>query len=170
MTNSPGPRGIDASIRLRSQALVTDVADTFDGNDMFKVVGYEMTREAARQVYEDSGVDPLDIPVVELHDCFATNELITYEGLGLTPPRAQRRSSCLPATTPMAAAWSPTLPVVSCRKDILSAPPVWPSAPSSCGSCAARPGDRQVDGAKLALQHNIGLGGAAVVSLYEKVS
>ena len=50
-----------------------------------QLVGYDMAQEAARQVYEKSGVDPADIPVVELHDCFTTNELISYEALGLTP-------------------------------------------------------------------------------------
>jgi len=42
-----------------------------------------MTRRAAREVYEDSGLEPKDFQVVELHDCFTTNELLTFEGLGL---------------------------------------------------------------------------------------
>ena len=49
---------------------------------MMQVVGYDMTNEAARQVYEQAGIGPEDVDVVELHDCFAHNELITYEGLG----------------------------------------------------------------------------------------
>lgn len=48
-----------------------------------RLVGYDMTASAARQVYEAAGVDPHDIPVVELHDCFTTTEVISYEVLGL---------------------------------------------------------------------------------------
>ncbi|MEV8195326.1 MULTISPECIES: lipid-transfer protein [Rhodococcus] len=162
-------KGIDASIRLRSQALVTDVADTFDGNDMFKVVGYEMTREAARQVYEDSGVDPLDIPVVELHDCFATNELITYEGLGLTPEGTAEKFVLAGDNTYGGRV------VTNPSGGLLSkGHPLGATGLAQCAELVwqlrGQAGDRQVDGAKLALQHNIGLGGAAVVSLYEKVS
>ena len=48
-----------------------------------KLVGYDMSKKCADKVYADSGVSPKDVQVVELHDCFAANELITYEGLGL---------------------------------------------------------------------------------------
>jgi sterol carrier protein 2 len=71
---------------------------------MMRVVGYDMAAEAAQAVYEKAGIGPMDIKVVELHDCFAQNELITYEGLGLCA-KAARRSSSTTATTPMAAAY-----------------------------------------------------------------
>lgn len=76
--------GIDSRVIIRSQAMATDTPSSFDG-DLMNAVGFEMTVSAATQVYEDAGIDPYDIPVVELHDCFATNELICYEALGLTP-------------------------------------------------------------------------------------
>ncbi|MGQ4600639.1 thiolase C-terminal domain-containing protein [Nocardia sp. R6R-6] len=162
-------KGLDASIRLRSQALVTDVAGTFDDNDMMKVVGYEMTREAARQVYEDSGVDPLDIPVVELHDCFATNELITYEGLGLTPEGTAEKFVLAGDNTYGGRV------VTNPSGGLLSkGHPLGATGLAQCAELVwqlrGQAGDRQVEGATLALQHNIGLGGAAVVSLYEKIS
>lgn len=79
-------RGLNADVAIRAQAMTTDFASTFDGHDMRKVVGYDLSKAAADAVYEASGVDPLDIRVVELHDCFTTNELLSYEALGLTPP------------------------------------------------------------------------------------
>ena len=75
--------GVRAPIRIRAQAMTTDRPVTFDARDMRQVVGYDMARAAAEQVYEDAGIGPDDVDVVELHDCFAQNELLTYEALGL---------------------------------------------------------------------------------------
>ena len=67
-----------------------------------KLVGYDMTKEAAKRVYEQSGFGPESVDVVELHDCFSANELITYEALGLAragqallaePVRQRRRDA-----------------------------------------------------------------------------
>ncbi len=65
--------------------MTTDFASTFDEKSMIKMVGSDMTKDAARQVYEQAGIGPQDVDVVELHDCFSANELITYEALGLCP-------------------------------------------------------------------------------------
>jgi len=78
-------RGLRADVVIAGQAMTTDRPGTFDSNDMMRLVGYDMSREAANKVYEQTGVGPDDLDVVELHDCFAHNELITYEGLGLCP-------------------------------------------------------------------------------------
>src|SRR5690606_2175467 len=75
--------GLDRTVRIRAQAMGTDTTATFDSDDMREVVGFGMARRTARQVYEASGVDPADLDVVELHDCFAQNELLTYEALEL---------------------------------------------------------------------------------------
>ena len=75
--------GLDKTVRIAAQAMTTDTASTFEARDMMQVVGLDMTRSAAGAVYEAAGVGPDDLDVVELHDCFAHNELITYEGLGL---------------------------------------------------------------------------------------
>src|SRR5205807_1426368 len=66
------------------QAMATDTPSTFDGS-MITLVGAEMTRGAARQVYEQSGYGPEDVQVIELHDCFSANEILTYEALRLCP-------------------------------------------------------------------------------------
>ena len=74
---------IDASVKILAQSMTTDYESTFAEKDMMQLVGYDMTKEAARDVYSQTGVDVQDVDVVELHDCFAHNELITYEALGL---------------------------------------------------------------------------------------
>ena len=50
---------------------------------MIKMVGYDMAKSAAKKLYEQAGVGPDDVDVVELHDCFTANELLTYEAIGL---------------------------------------------------------------------------------------
>lgn len=161
-------KGIDATIRLKAQSLVTDVAGTFDTTDMMRVAGYDMTARAASQVYEAAGVDPLDIPVVELHDCFATNEVITYEGLGLTPEGTAEKFILDGDNTYGGRV------VTNPSGGLLSkGHPLGATGLAQCAELVwqlrGQAGERQVDGARLGLQHNLGLGGACVVSLYEKV-
>src|SRR3954462_7314349 len=74
----------DQAIEIAGQAMVTDLSSTFaDDTDCIKIVGYDMSKEAARRAYEEAQLGPEDVDVVELHDCFSANELITYEALGL---------------------------------------------------------------------------------------
>jgi sterol carrier protein 2 len=161
--------GIDPSIRIRAQAMATDVAGTFDGADMMKAAGYDMTRAAANEVYEASGVDPKDVKVVELHDCFTANELISYEGLGLTDEGTAERFILDGQNTYGGQV------VVNPSGGLLSkGHPLGATGLAQCAELVwqlrGQAGDRQVENATLALQHNIGLGGAAVVTLYEKVA
>src|SRR3989304_787132 len=79
------PAREDKAIEIIGQAMVTDTADTFERKSSITLIGSEMTRLAARQVYERTGLGPEDGDVIELHDCFSANELITYEALGLCP-------------------------------------------------------------------------------------
>ena len=78
-------------VSIVSQALTTDNQSAFQDGDMRQVVGYDMTERAAQAVYEIAGIGPEDVDVVELHDCFTANELISYEALGLTPPGTAER-------------------------------------------------------------------------------
>ena len=73
------------AVEILGMAMATDLPSTFDEKSMIKLVGFDLTRKAARKVYEQSGLGPENVDVVELHDCFSCNELITYEGLGLCP-------------------------------------------------------------------------------------
>jgi acetyl-CoA acetyltransferase len=162
-------RGLDATVRLRAQSLVTDLPGAFDSGDMMRVVGYDMTVKAAGQVYEAAGVGPEDIPVVELHDCFTTNELITYEGLGLTPEGTAEKFVLDGQNTYGGRV------VTNPSGGLLSkGHPLGATGLAQCAELVwqlrGQAGPRQVEGARLGLQHNLGLGGACVVSLYEKVA
>jgi len=124
-----------------------------------------MTKRAAQQVYEKSGLGPEDVDVIELHDCFSANEMITYEALGLRPEGMAGELVDEGATT-YGGQW-----VVNPSGGLISKG--HPLGATGLAQCAelnwqlrGQSGARQVDGAKVALQHNIGLGGAAVVTIY----
>jgi len=157
--------GLDASVEIVAQAMTTDFADTFEGQSMMKVIGYDMTKAAARQVYEAAGVGPADIDVVELHDCFTPNELISYEALGLCPEGgAERYIRDGDNTYGGSHVTNPSGGLLS------KGHPLGATGLAQCYELSHQlRGDadkRQVDGARYGLQHNLGLGGACVVTLY----
>ncbi|MCP3729740.1 lipid-transfer protein [Sphingomonas sp. MG17] len=167
---SPGfaaKHGLRADVEIAAQAMTTDYAATFDGGSMMSVVGYEMTREAARSVYAQAGVGPDDIQAVELHDCFTANELISYEALGLCPEggaeayiRDGRNSYGGDHVT------NPSGGLLS------KGHPLGATGLAQCyeltNQLRGTADARQVEGMKFSLQHNLGLGGACVVTLYGK--
>lgn len=160
--------GLDRSVRIRAQAMTTDSPATFEQRDMREVVGYSMARAAADQVYRSAGVGPEDLDVVELHDCFAQNELITYEALGLCPEGgAQRFVEDGDNTYGGRVVTNPSGGLLS------KGHPLGATGLAQCTELVQQlrgsAGARQVPGARLALQHNLGLGGACVVTLYERV-
>ncbi|MDZ4269712.1 MAG: lipid-transfer protein [Mycobacterium sp.] len=160
--------GLRVEVAIKAQAMTTDGPSTFTG-DMIKVVGYDMAKAAADRVYEDSGVAPEDIRVVELHDCFTANELITYEALGLTPVGTAEKFILDGDNTYGGRV------VTNPSGGLLSkGHPLGATGLAQCAELVwqlrGRADARQVDDVTVALQHNIGLGGAAVVTLYEKVS
>lgn len=160
--------GLDTSVVIKAQAMTTDTPSTFETDDMMRVVGYDMTAAAAKQVYEAAGVGPEDLDVVELHDCFTANELITYEGLGLTPEGTAERFIVDGDNTYGGRV------VTNPSGGLLSkGHPLGATGLAQCyelvSQLRGRAEQRQVEGARLALQHNLGLGGACVVTLYEKV-
>ena len=157
--------GLDTRVEILAQSLTTDGADAFSNHSMMSVVGYDMSKAAADAVYESAGVSPDDVDVVELHDCFTPNELISYEALGLTPEGTAERYIRDGQNTYGGAH------VVNPSGGLLSkGHPLGATGLAQCyeltqqlrGSAEAR----QVEGARLGLQHNIGLGGACVVTLY----
>jgi len=159
-------RSLNATVKIKAQAMTTDYASTFEAQDMMQVVGYDMTAAAAKQVQEASGIFIDDVDVVELHDCFAHNELITYEGLGLTPEgTAQKFIADGDNTYGGKFVTNPSGGLLS------KGHPLGATGLAQCyelthqlrGTADAR----QVDGARTALQHNLGLGGACVVTLYQ---
>ncbi|HRP77735.1 MAG TPA: lipid-transfer protein [Aquamicrobium sp.] len=159
--------GLNADVRIAAQAMTTDTPSTFEARDMMQVVGCDMTREAARQVYEAAGIGPRDIPVVELHDCFAHNELITYEGLGLCGEgEAEKFIMDADNTYGGRVVTNPSGGLLS------KGHPLGATGLAQCYELTRQlrgtAGSTQVEGARHALQHNLGLGGACVVTLYER--
>ncbi len=159
--------GLDRSVRIRAQAMTTDTNKTFEARDMREVVGFSMAKEAARQVYEQAGVGPQDVDVVELHDCFAQNELISYEALGLCPEGGAEKF-VMDGDNSYGGKF-----VTNPSGGLLSkGHPLGATGLAQCTELVqqlrGQAGARQVPDARLALQHNLGLGGACVVTLYER--
>ncbi|WP_338699561.1 MULTISPECIES: lipid-transfer protein [unclassified Bradyrhizobium] len=159
--------GLNKQVRIAAQAMTTDTPSTFGADDMMQVVGYDMTRDAAKKVYEAAGIGPADLDVVELHDCFAHNELITYEGLGLCAQgEAAKFIDDGDNTYGGKFVTNPSGGLLS------KGHPLGATGLAQCyeltrqlrGTAAAT----QVEGARLGLQHNLGLGGACVVTLYQR--
>ena len=161
--------GLDGRIRIKAQAMTTDKPVTFESRDMREVVGFGMAQDAARQVYEAAGIGPEDVDVVELHDCFAQNELISYEALGLCP-RGGAEKFVNDGDNTYGGRY-----VTNPSGGLLSkGHPLGATGLAQCNELVHQlrgsAGQRQVEGARLALQHNLGLGGACVVTLYERVN
>ncbi len=158
--------GLHMGVQIVAQSMTTDTPSTFEAHDMMQLVGYDMTKATAKNVYEQAGIGANEIDVVELHDCFAQNELITYEGLGLCPEGGAPKFIADGDNTYGGQV------VTNPSGGLLSkGHPLGATGLAQCyelthqlrGTADAR----QVEGAKTALQHNLGLGGACIVTLYQ---
>ena len=126
-----------------------------------------LTRQAARTAYEQAGIGPEDLDLVELHDCFATAELVHYDNLGLCEPGgavdffksgATWRDGRLPVNV------SGGLESKGHPVSATGIANVWEIATHLRGEA----GERQIAGAKVGLAHVIGLGSACGVHVLEK--
>ncbi|WP_394826569.1 lipid-transfer protein [Pendulispora albinea] len=158
--------GISRPVYIAAQAMTTDYASSF-GDSMIKMVGYDMAVKCASKVYEQAGVGPKDVDVVELHDCFTANEVLTYEALGLCKEgeaekfiwEGQNTYGGKYVTNPSGGLLSKGHPLgatglAQCTEL------VW--------QLRGQADQRQVPDAKVALQHNLGLGGACVITMYRR--
>ena len=157
--------GLDARVWIAGQALTTDSPETFKSGDMRHLAGFGMSRTAARRVYEQAGIGAEDVDLVELHDCFAQNELLTYEALGLCPEGGAQKFIDDGDNTYGGRY------VVNPSGGLLSkGHPIGATGLAQCHELVhqlrGKAEQRQVQGARVALQHNIGIGGAAVVTMY----
>jgi sterol carrier protein 2 len=157
--------GLDAGVEIVGQSMTTDYAETFAGGSMMSVVGYEMTREAARMVYEQAGIGPDDIQAIELHDCFTANELISYEALGLCAEGGAEAYIRSGGNT------YGGRHVTNPSGGLLSkGHPLGATGLAQCYELTQQlrgaADRRQVENMRFGLQHNLGLGGACVVTLY----
>lgn len=159
--------GIARPVYIAAQAMTTDFPTTFEEKSMIKMVGYDMAVAAARKVYERAGIGPEDVDVVELHDCFTANELLTYEALGLCPEGGAEKFIWDGDNT-----YGGRF-VTNPSGGLLSkGHPLGATGLAQCTELVwhlrGTAGERQVEGAKIALQHNLGLGGACVVTMYRR--
>ena len=158
-------RGLNTAVYIAAQAMTTDTPSTFESDDMMRVVGYDMSKAAAAKVYQEAGIGPDDLDVVELHDCFAHNELITYEALGLCPEGgADKFINDGDNTYGGKVVTNPSGGLLS------KGHPLGATGLAQCFELTHQlrgsAGARQVAGAQVGLQHNLGLGGACVVTMY----
>ena len=154
-------------VYIAGQAMTTDYASSFEEHSLIKMVGYDMTKAAAKQVYEQAGLGPEDVDVVELHDCFTANELLSYEALGLCP-EGQAEKFIWDGDNTYGGKY-----VTNPSGGLLSkGHPLGATGLAQCTELVwhlrGTAEQRQVEGAKVALQHNLGLGGAAVVTMYRR--
>ena len=153
-------------VYIAAQSMTTDLASSF-GDSMIKMVGFDMAALAARQVYEKSGLGPEDVDVVELHDCFTANELLTYEALGLCK-EGEAEKFIWDGDNTYGGKF-----VTNPSGGLLSkGHPLGATGLAQCTELVwhlrGQAEQRQVEGAQVALQHNLGLGGACVVTLYRR--
>ena len=134
---------------------------------MIKMVGYDMAKTAAKKLYEQTGVGPEDVDVVELHDCFTANELLTYEAIGLCK-EGEAEKFIWDGQNTYGGKY-----VTNPSGGLLSkGHPLGATGLAQCAELTwqlrGTADKRQVEGVTAALQHNIGLGGAAVVTAYQR--
>ena len=128
-----------------------------------------LTRNAATQAYEKAGVGPEDLDLVELHDCFATAELVHYDNLMLCPvgeavPFFESGATWRDGSTPVNVSGgleSKGHPIAA-----TGIANIWEVAHHLRGEA----GDRQIEGATVGLAHVIGLGSACGVHILEKAA
>jgi sterol carrier protein 2 len=159
-------KGIDKPVQIVAQSMTTDYASSFKEDSMIKMVGWDMAVNAAKQVYEQAGVGPEDVNVVELHDCFTANEILTYEALGLCAEGEAEKFIWEGKNTYGGKV------VTNPSGGLLSkGHPLGATGLAQCTELVwqlrGTAEKRQVPGAKIALQHNLGLGGACVVTMYK---
>jgi acetyl-CoA acetyltransferase len=160
-------RGLSPDVRILAQALVTDMTSSFAGSAI-AAVGADMGRKASNQVYTAAGIGPDDVDVVELHDCFSINEVIAYEGLGLCAEGgAAEFIENGDNTYGGRVVTNPSGGLIS------KGHPLGATGLAQCfeltSQLRGRADQRQVEGARIGLAHNIGIGGACVVTLFGQV-
>jgi acetyl-CoA acetyltransferase len=159
-------KGISDPVYIAAQAMRTDYASSFE-DSMIKMVGFDMAKTAADAVYEEAGIGPEDVDVIELHDCFTTNEVLTYEALGLCDQgEAEKLIEDGDNTYGGKFVTNPSGGLLS------KGHPLGATGLAQCAELVwhlrGEADSRQVEGARIGLQHNLGLGGAAVVTMYRR--
>ncbi len=158
---------IQKPVYIAAQSMTTDTPATFESGSMIKAIGYDMAKLCADQLYEQAGLGPEDVQVVELHDCFTANELLTYEAIGLCKEgEAEKFITEDDNTYGGKFVVNPSGGLLS-KGHPLGATGL-AQATELVWQLRGQAEKRQVEGAKVALQHNLGLGGACVMTMYRR--
>eukprot|EP00002_Diphylleia_rotans_P005341 TRINITY_DN14471_c0_g1_i1.p1 TRINITY_DN14471_c0_g1~~TRINITY_DN14471_c0_g1_i1.p1 ORF type:complete len:406 (-),score=96.44 TRINITY_DN14471_c0_g1_i1:164-1381(-) len=165
--------GLQANaVEVLGMSMATDLPSVFSEDDpanrnCINMIGFDMAKKASQEAYRQAGVGPTDIQVIELHDCFSCNELITYESLGLAPVGKGHEIVDRGDNT-YGGKW-----VINPSGGLESkGHPLGATGLAQCAEISWQlrglAGPRQVPNCKIGLQHNLGLGGAVVIGIYKK--
>lgn len=157
----------EQAILMAGQTLFTDSPQLYSKSSM-DLVGYDMTRRAAQAAFKEAGVSPKDIKVCELHDCFSANELILLEGLGFSEPGKAHEMVRRGDIT-----FGGRGPIINPSGGLISkGHPLGATGLAQCAELTWQlrgwANNRLAEGADVALQHNLGLGGAVVITIYKR--
>jgi acetyl-CoA acyltransferase len=153
------------AVEFAGHHIATDAADSFSTISCIDIMGAQVSKRAAQIAMNQAEIGIDDVDVIELHDCFATNELITYEALGMAATGEGHKLVDNQATT-YGGKW-----VVNPSGGLISkGHPIGATGVAQCAELVwqlrGEADKRQVSGARIGLQHNIGLGSAAAVAVY----
>ena len=178
-------RGLESrAVEIVGMEMSTDFPAALEGKSCIQAVGFDMTKNAVSKLFKDTGMGAGDVQVVELHDCFSANELITYEALGLCEEgKAGEFIDAGDNTYGGKYVVNPSGGLISkghplgatglaqcyelCSQVMLRRKQTKQNSIENINQVRGEADKRQVDGARVALQHNLGLGGAVVVALYK---
>lgn len=158
--------GMDRAVRVRASVLTSD---PFTDRDLIMPDVNECTRRAVAQAYEMAGIGAEDVDLVELHDCFATAEILHYENLGLCKEGEAGRM-----IDEGEVALGGRVPVNVSGGLLSKGHPLGATGIANIYEVSTHlreeAGDRQVEGAKIGMTHVIGLGSACGIHILEKVA
>jgi sterol carrier protein 2 len=156
----------EQAILIAGQCLATDAPSLFS-RSAIDLMGFEMTQYAAKVAMKEANVTPEDVKVCELHDCFSANEMITIDALGLSAPgKAHELVRNGDITYGGKLVINPSGGLIS------KGHPLGASGIAQCAELVWHlrgwANNRLIKDTKVALQHNLGLGGAVVVTVYKR--
>jgi len=154
-------------LKFLSCVLGSDNEKSFEGNSFINIVGYELAKSVADMAYKEAGITSKDVNVVELHDCFSANELVTYEALSLCDKgkagefidRGDNTYGGKYVVNPSGGLTSKGHPLGATGLAQLT---------ELSWQLRNMSEKRQVSNAKIGLAHNLGLGSAIVVTILRK--
>ncbi|KAG5746705.1 hypothetical protein H9Q70_010597 [Fusarium xylarioides] len=165
-----------SAVEIAGQALATDSPILFEKNSAIELIGSNMTRQAAKKAYKQANIEARDISIVELHDCFTTNEMCALEGLGLAAEgqawKLVRDGGITYGPDGRAGKDGKGWIVNPSGGLIYKGHPLGATGLAQCAELVWHlrgwTSSRSVPSTKFCLQHNMGLGGATVVTIYKR--